>query len=79
MYNNYSNGIKQIESFDIYIKQYVNKYYPDYETKKTLILSGGSSKKIKDNVLFQLNSDGKILCSNNISIKIKNFINENQN
>ena len=79
MYKNYSNGIKQIESFDIYIKQYVNKYYPDYETKKTLILSGGSSKKIKDNVLFQLNSDGKILCSNNISIKIKNFINENQN
>ena len=79
MYKNYSNGIKQIESFDIFIKQYVNKYYPDYKTKKTLILSGGSSKKIKDNVLFQLNSDGKILCSNNILIKIKNFINENQN
>jgi hypothetical protein len=71
---NYNKGIKQIEGFDIFINQYIKKYYPDHKIIKTLILSNGEGIKLKDKVLFQLNSNGEIIFNNILPKQIINFL-----
>lgn len=79
MYQNYNKGVKQIDGFDIFIKQYIQKYYLNYDIEKSLILSDGKNIKLKDKVIFQLNSDGKIIVGDKLPQKISHFLYGNSN
>jgi hypothetical protein len=75
MFKNYNKGIKQTKGFDIFINQYILKYYPEYTVIKSIILSSGEGNKIKEMVLFQLNKNGEILLGKDCPNKIKKYLN----
>jgi|TARA_Y100000294_G_scaffold120326_1_gene111780 hypothetical protein len=79
MFKNYNKGVKQIEGFDIFIRQYIQKYYSNYNIIKSLVLSDGKGTELKDNVIFQLNSNGRIGIGKKLPQKIVNFLNEYNN
>ena len=79
MFQNYQKGIEQIDGFDLIINLYIKKYYRNYSIERSIILSNGESNSLSDKVLFQLNSNGKILYSNKLPSKIAQYINENHN
>ena len=79
MFQNYQKGIEQIDGFDLISNLYIKKYYRNYSIERSIILSNGESNSLKDKVLFQLNSNGKILYSNRLPSKIAQYINENHN
>ena len=79
MFQNYQKGIEQIDGFDLISNLYIKKYYRNYSIERSIILSNGESNSLKDKVIFQLNSNGKILYSNKLPSKIAQYINENHN
>ena len=55
-------GLEQLETYDYFEKEYVNKYYKGFEILRTLILYGGKKEEIGENkVGFLLNDKGKLI------------------
>ncbi|MDA9643191.1 hypothetical protein N9T12_01205, partial [bacterium] len=55
-------GLEQLETYDYFEKEYVNKYYKGFEILRTLILYGGKKEEIGEiKVGFLLNDKGKLI------------------
>ena len=79
MFSNYKKGIAQLEGFDLFIDLYVKKHFPRYTIIKSIILADANSNKCLDKTIFQLNTNGKIVYSNNLPKRIIGFLNGNHN
>ncbi len=56
------NGIEELKNFDDIEKSYVRKYYPKYKIIRTVILYGGTKKKVIEiEVGFLLNKNGDLV------------------
>ena len=56
------NGIKELKSFGDIEKTYIKKYYPKYKIVRTVVLYGGTEKKIIEiEVGFLLNENGDLV------------------
>ena len=79
MFSNYKKGIEQLNGFDLFINQYIKKYFPKYTIIKSIILSDANSNKCLDKTIFQLNKNGQIARGNSLPKKIIEFLNGNHN
>ena len=77
MFKNYKKGVEQLLGFDLFIDLYLKKYYPNYKIIKSIILSDANSNECLDKVIFQLNTNGKIISSSSLPKKIVEFLNGN--
>jgi len=56
------NGIKELKSFGDIEKTYIKKYYPKYKIIRTVVLYGGTEKKVVEiEVGFLLNENGDLV------------------
>ncbi|MBU4299500.1 hypothetical protein KJ636_05675 [Patescibacteria group bacterium] len=56
------NGIKELKSFGDIEKTYIKKYYPKYKIIRTVVLYGGTEKKVIEiEVGFLLNENGDLV------------------
>ena len=56
------NGIKELKSFGDIEKSYIKKYYPKYKIIRTVVLYGGTEKKVVEiKVGFLLNKNGDLI------------------
>jgi len=55
-------GIEELKNFDDIEKRYIKKYYPKYKITRTVVLYGGTKKKIVEiEVGFLLNENGDLV------------------
>lgn len=67
------DGIRELKSFDDIEKIYIKKYYPNYKIIRTVVLYGGTEKKIVEiKVGFLLNEKGDLV----LGIKAPNLFKE---
>jgi len=56
------NGITELKSFGDIEKTYIKKYYPKYKIIRTVVLYGGTEKKVVEiEVGFLLNENGDLV------------------
>ena len=56
------NGIKELKSFGDIEKIYIKKYYPKYKIIRTVVLYGGTEKKVVEiEIGFLLNENGDLV------------------
>ena len=56
------NGITELKSFGDIEKTYIKKYYPKYKIIRTVVLYGGTEKKVVEiKVGFLLNENGDLV------------------
>ncbi|MCK4744964.1 hypothetical protein KAS41_02795 [Candidatus Parcubacteria bacterium] len=56
------NGIKELKNFNDIEKDYIKKYYPKYKIIRTVVLYGGTEKKVVEiKVGFLLNENGDLI------------------
>ena len=76
---NTKKGIKQLDGFTAMEEKYCEKYYSKYEHKKFVIVYGDSipelNSKEKDIVIFQLKTNGEMICFDSCPKLIKDVIN----
>lgn len=63
MYNNKKKGIVQISTFNAFEALFVNKNYPAFNVKRSVVLFGGDNKSeiFEDEVGFVLSTDGDLI------------------
>jgi len=63
-YANMLDGIAELQNYDAFEKTYINKYYPGFSIRRTVVLYGGYADKIERiEVSFLLNKNGKLILS----------------
>lgn len=56
------NGINELNNYDAFDKMYIEKYYPNYQTVRTVVLYGSKEEKIVEvQIGFLLNENGKLI------------------
>ena len=74
-YSNRVNGINEIDNFDAVEKEYLKKYYPDYEIIRGVVLYGSNAETLdNEKIIFLLNKEGKIIFNNNTPNIIKEAV-----
>jgi hypothetical protein len=63
-FSNMLTGIAELQNFDAFEKNYIQKHYPGFSIRRTVVLYGGSANCIeKIEVSFLLNKHGKMILS----------------
>jgi len=62
-YENKEQGLKDIQSFDCIEEEYIKPTYPDYKILRGVVLFGSKENSISGDIIFLLNSFGKMITS----------------
>ncbi len=76
MFNNYEQGIIQLEGFEQFINDYIIENYKNFSVESFVVLSNSNDDDLKEKVIFQIGSDGDIKFSTKLPHKIKSFLND---
>lgn len=76
-YKNRNQGVKDLENFDYFEKEYLTKFYPKYDIIRTVILFGSNAEKLDDDRMsLLLNESGKIIINKKAPNTLKESVEE---
>lgn len=77
-FENMNQGIEDLENFDFFDNNFINKHYPDSKIIRTVVLFGGENNNLAEkNVSFLLNNQGQLILSSKNYPKIFGLALEN--
>ena len=61
-----NKGLEEIRKFDLFEKNYLNKYYQDYDCERSLIINGGNKSNVNQ-IKFQLDKNCNLIFKDKIN------------